>query len=235
MKHIFFLLRRYGPIRFFQFAASELYARVWRYRVVHSFSQSGEDLILDRFTGHKNRGLYVDIGAYDPYRFSNTMRFYERGWRGINIEPDHERFKRFLFSRSKDTNLNIGIANKKGSLTYFIIDPPTLSTFVQAQAKEYVKSGFVLKETKKIPVAPLTEVLAKHAGNKHIDFLTLDVEGFEMDVLKSNDWERFRPEFLCIETAVKNKKKIEGFLKKTDYALVFDNGLNSFYKDTRYE
>lgn len=224
-------LRRYGFIRFFSFAMSELYARVWRYRVLHSFSQNGEDLTLDKLLGHKKKGTYIDIGAYDPYRFSNTMRFYERGWRGINIEPDSERFKHFTLKRPRDINLNVGIANKKGSLTYFVMDPPTLSTFVEAQAKEYVQKGFLIKEKKKISVIPLRDVLFKYIGKKRIDFLSLDVEGFEMSVLQSNDWKRFRPKFLCIETAVSEKNRIGRFLVQIDYVTVFDNGLNTIFKD----
>lgn len=231
MNGIVSILRRYGFIRFFSFAISELYARVWRYRVLHSFSQNAEDLVLDKLLEYKNRGIYVDIGAYDPYRFSNTMRFYHRGWRGINIEPDSERFKHFESKRPKDVNLNIGIANKKGSLMYFAMDPPTLSTFVQSQAQEYIHNGFVLKEKKQISVLPLKDVLATYVKKKHIDFLSLDVEGFEMEVLKSNDWTRFRPKFLCIETAVDGKNDIDRFLLRVGYKVVLDNGLNSFYKD----
>jgi len=224
-------LRRYGFIRFFSFAVSELYARVWRYRVLHSFSQNGEDLTLDKLLGYKKHGTYVDIGAYDPYRFSNTMRFYLRGWRGINIEPDAVRFKHFVSKRPRDINLNVGIANKKGSLTYFAMDPPTLSTFVRSQAREYVKNGFLIREEKKILVLPLSLVLGKYPTMRHIDFLSMDVEGFEMEVLKSNNWKRFRPKFLCIETAVDGKQEIDRFLRGVDYTMVLDNGLNSFYKD----
>lgn len=232
MNGIVSTLRRYGFSRVFSFALSELYARVWRYPVLSSFSQNGEDVVLDTLLGHKNHGVYVDIGAYDPYRFSNTMRFYKRGWRGINIEPDTGRFKRFLSDRSDDVNLNVGIANKKGSLTYFVMDPPTLSTFVKSQAREYVRKGFIIKEKKKIPVLPLRDVLAKHIGKKQIDFLSLDVEGFEINVLKSNDWKRFRPRFLCIETEVKGKDDINRYLHHKGFTLVFDNGLNSIYKNS---
>lgn len=244
MKQIIFLFRKYGVRRFVVFALSELYARLWRYRVIGSFSQSAEDLTLDRLLKYKKKGIYVDIGAYDPYRFSNTMRFYMRGWRGINIEPDSERFKQFKSIRPRDINLNIGIANKRGSLTYFFMEPPTLSTFVKTQSQQYVKEGFLLKGQTKIPVLPLKTVLARHMGRKQIDFLSIDVEGFEIEVLKSNDWTRFRPTLLCIETAVEDdagkktlliKRAIGQFLDKKGYTIVFDNGLNSFYSDIYHE
>lgn len=241
MKNLFQLFKRYGLIRFLAFATSEFYSRLWKYRVLHSFSQSGEDTTLDKLLGYKKRGFYVDIGAYDPYRFSNTMRFYQRGWRGINIEPDPERFKSFVSLRSRDTNLNVGIASKEGALEYFAMDPPTLSTFSQSQARSYVKDGFILRKKQKIRVKTLKNVLGQYAKKKKIDFLSLDVEGFEMEVLKSHDWKKFRPKFLCIETAVDDNKgkktsKIKNtvglFLKSKGYMLHHDNGLNSFYKDT---
>jgi FkbM family methyltransferase len=235
-------LKRYGPSVLIAFIVSESYARVWRRLVLHSFSQSGEDLVLDRLTGHKKRGFYVDVGAYDPYRFSNTMRFYLRGWRGINIEPDTQRWSLFRETRARDINLNIGVAEKRGNLTYFRMDPPTLSTFELKQAKAYVKQGFPILDNVKVPVLPLSEVFRKYLKNQLIDFMSVDVEGWETTVLASNDWKKFRPRIICIESADFSKTKLgkqnyldsESFLKKAGYRKIFDNGLNSFYEDTKH-
>ncbi len=236
-------LKRYGPTLLVKFALGEAYARFWRRPILRSFSQNDEDVILDRLTGHKKRGFYVDVGAYDPYRFSNTMRFYLRGWRGINIEPDTERWSAFRKIRARDVNLNIGIAPKKGNLTYYRIDPPTLSTFESRQATAYEKQGFGLLGKVKVPVLPLRDVFQRYAQNRIIDFLSIDVEGMEMQVLESNDWEVFRPYVICIESADYSKTKhgkenytqIVSFFKNVGYGKIFDNGLNSFYKDTKHE
>ena len=206
-----------------------------------SYSQLQEDLVLDRLTGHKKQGFYVDVGAYDPYRFSNTMRFYLRGWRGINIEPNTEHWKRFKKYRPGDTNLNIGIGEKRGALTFYSINPPTLSTFSQKQAFEYQKEGFQTTSAKKISIYDLASVLRKYAKRKRIDFLSIDVEGYEMSVLKSNNWERFRPRYLCIETASESgdgartkkiQKAVGVYLRAHGYNYVLSNSLNSFYKDS---
>ena len=236
-------LRHYGLKRFIIFTLSEVRLLLVNRFFMGSYSQVQEDLVLDRLTGNKKLGFYVDVGAYDPYRFSNTMRFYRRGWHGINIEPNTEYWKRFVAERSRDINLNIGIANQKGILTFFSMEPPTLSTFVERQAEEYIRNGFLLREKKRISVYPLRLIFDKYLNKKHIDFLSLDVEGFEMVVLKSNDWRRYRPWVLCVETAIegdqdktsKIKRSIKRYLEQIGYRFVFDNGLNSFYTDTYHE
>ena len=223
-------LKQYGISTFLKFAISELVAVCWKRPVLHSYSQCSEDLVLDKLLKSKKKGFYVDVGAYDPYRFSNTMRFYRRGWRGINIEPDRGRWERFTLVRPRDINLNVGVGRKRGKLTFYRMDPQTISTFSKKQADEYLKQGFRLVGSLDVPVRTLERIFAAYA--KRIDFLTLDVEGFEMEVLASNDWKRFRPALLCIETPEeKEKHMIIRFLKRKGYAMVFDNGLNSFYED----
>src|SRR3989344_9673220 len=81
-------LRMYGPLVFIQFALREFYLLLWMRGVKNSYSQRGEDIVIDHLLKHKKIGFYIDVGANDPIRFSNTNRFYKRGWTGINIEPD---------------------------------------------------------------------------------------------------------------------------------------------------
>jgi len=237
MKYIFDKLKQYGIRTFIKFAFGELKVILWNRYVYGSYSQSKEDLIIDKMIGYKKTGFYVDVGAFDPLRFSNTMRFYKRGWRGINIEPNTFHWHTFMAKRNRDINLNIGIAQKKGNLTYYHMDPATLSTFVKKQAEEYVKQGFVLLETKKIPVLPLAGVLKKYAKREIIDFMSIDVEGFEMEVLKSNDWKIYRPNIICIELETPNEKNTEQstairrYLEKNKYQWVMDNSANAFYED----
>jgi FkbM family methyltransferase len=237
MKYIFDKLKQYGIRTFIKFAFGELKVILWNRYVYGSYSQSKEDLIIDKMIGYKKTGFYVDVGAFDPLRFSNTMRFYKRGWRGINIEPNTFHWHTFMAKRNRDINLNIGIAQKKGNLTYYHMDPATLSTFVKKQIAEYERQGFTLLGTRKISVLPLCDVLEKFAKGKTIDFMSIDVEGFEIDVLKSNDWKKFRPQFLCIESTKADRKNrytyhtIVSYLYTICYQLIEDNGLNTFYKD----
>jgi FkbM family methyltransferase len=229
MRSLLHQLKQYGPFRFFSFALSEVYSRVWKWAVLKSFSQHGEDLIIDRSLGHKKKGFYVDIGAFDPVRFSNTMRFYRWGWSGINIEPDTEHWKKIAGVRVRDINLNIGIADKKEALTYYVMEPHTLSTFSKKQSLEYEKHGFRLVGQKSVAVWPLADVLREYAKNKSIDFLSIDVEGFELDVLRSNDWKRFRPKVLCVEMS-HAAPAIARYIETLGYKLTATTPDNHIYK-----
>ncbi len=241
MQNLLEKLRRYGARRFLQFSMNEFRLIVINRWLYGSYSQLKEDLVLDRLLGYKKRGFYVDVGAYDPYRFSNTMRFYRRGWRGINVEPNTQHWKRFETYRSRDTNLNIGIGEKRGTFTFYSINSPTLSTFSKKHALGYVKEGFQITSSNTIPIYELGAILAIYAKGKTIDFLSVDVEGYEMHVLRSNNWKRFRPRYLCIETAAENgdtaktkkiQKEVSAYLRSEGYNQILSNGLNSFYKDS---
>ena len=242
MNSLFGKIKHYGMKRSLSYILGELKVRIIHRHVLGSYSQSKEDLMLDKLLGYKQKGFYVDIGAYDPMWLSNTLRFYRRGWRGINIEPSTDHWQKFVGSRPRDINLNIGIGQTSGTLTYFAVDPSTLSTFSRSKADEYRRSGLRVLSEQKIAVEPLSKIFAEYAGRTHIDFMSLDVEGFEIDVLKSNNWKKYRPAYICSETASEDgdwrktntiKLRIGNFMKKVGYTLVWDNGLNSFYKDMR--
>jgi len=240
MKDVIYKLRLYGLRHFVRFGFHEVIMRLRRL-FLHSYSQCGEDIILSKLLRNKRKGFYVDVGAYDPFRFSNTMHFYKRGWTGINIEPDSTQYSGFLASRSKDINLNIGVGSKTGTLTYYCMNPKTLSTFSSLQARSYVRQGFRLVEKTKIPIRTLSAVFRKYVNHIHIDFMSVDVEGFEMDVLKSNDWKTFRPGFICIELSFRDsdpretrrKRAIIRYMRRIGYEFRTNTILNYIYEDAR--
>ena len=191
-----------------------------------SFSQWGEDILIDNLLGQK-QGFYVDVGAYDPTRFSNTNRFYLRGWRGINIEPDPIRISKFYNLRPKDVNLNVGVANKNGLLVFFKFDPQTLSTFSRVAAKDYQKQGYTIIETFKVKVTKLGQILEKECKSRQIDFFSIDTEGFDLEVLKSNNWKKFKPKVICIEGQGNNPEKL---LTKLGYKKIYETRTNSIFR-----
>lgn len=200
-----------------------------------SFSQYGEDQIIDRLLGYKKSGFYVDVGANHPDRFSNTKRFYLRGWNGINVEPNPISFKKFV-KRTRDINLNIGIGGGSNQLLdFYCFDADTLSTFSDNSKDEYIGHGYKLVDTIKVKVESLENIINVHANGKQVDFISIDVEGFEMEVLRSNDWNTNKPALIILESngSSANPNIVHDhidFLKPLGYKLEYFNGLNSFFK-----
>ena len=168
-----------------------------------SFSSAGEDMILRHIIGSdKQDGFYVDVGAYHPTLFSNTYFFYLYGWRGINVEARPGSRKLFDKVRPRDINLELGVSSGRGELTYYFIgEDSTMNSF----SREFLEHIGMLGEVKReiaVPVLPLAEVLERHAPEGQvIDFMNVDVEGHDLEVLESNDWRRFRPNFVVVEDA----------------------------------
>lgn len=238
MKHLIDKLKIYGAKRFLHYTFIDLKRKLCMEYIKGSYSQRGEDLVIDRLSGYKKRGFYVDVGAYDPDRFSNTKRFYLKGWKGINIEPNTSNYKSFLRERERDINLNSGIGNHNTKLNFYQFIPDTLSTFSQKEAGKYQKQGYKLVGTTKVLVRRLKTIFEQYRPHNKIDFVSIDTEGYEIEVLKSNDWTKYKPTLICIESiehAVKNKKSrpiknIDNFLIEKGYKKVFDNNQNSIYK-----
>lgn len=198
--------------------------------LVKSYSQYGEDLLIDKILGHKKVGFYVDIGANDPEKFNNTLKFYRRGWCGINIEPNVVLHDRICKKRLRDINLNIGVGRENSCIPFYLIDPDTLSTFDKDTADKAVSEGFCMESVQSVDVLRLDQVLHDYAENKLIDFLSLDVEGFELEVLESNDWKRFRPNIIMIEVN-RAEESINNFMKSIGYQIVYSNGTNTIFRD----
>ena len=191
-----------------------------------SYSQEGEDLILTRLFGKKNNGFYIDVGAHHPLRFSNTYIFYKRGWSGINIEPNPDALALFNRYRKRDINLSLGANKSDGVLYYFMFNEPALNSFNEALSKE--RDGMAhyrIVNKKTIKVQRLSKILEENLPDGiKIDFLSIDVEGFDLNVLESNDWVRFRPNCVLVEDkdfnlALANSNPINRFMNKNNYDL----------------
>ena len=206
---------------------------------LNSYSQEGEDMVINSFFEgiKKYKGFYVDVGAHHPYRYSNTLFFYKHGWRGINIEPTPGATKLFNTFRRKDINLNIGISDKKEKLTFYCFNEPALNGFSKEHSEEVNNSTLPYQIIKEVEVEtwPLAEVLDKYlpAGQK-IDFLTIDVEGLDLMVLKSNNWAKYKPSYILVEDRIDFKNLAESgvfnFLEKQGYKLVAKTLRTLFFK-----
>jgi FkbM family methyltransferase len=194
---------------------------------IGSFSQYQEDLLIDILLRAKPVGFYVDVGANDPDILSNTKRFYMRGWRGINIEPNVGLHGKLERERPRDLNLNVGVCSIAGEATFYEMSADTLSSFDRRAAlKGGELHGERLIGERTVRVVPLKDVIHEHHEGNEIDFLSVDVEGRDLDVLKSNDWENCRPTLVLVEVA-SDYGKIVLFLESKGYTLVFCNEVNA--------
>lgn len=191
-----------------------------------SYSQEGEDMILHRIFAGKPRGFYVDVGAHHPFRFSNTYFFYKRGWCGINIEPNPGASNLFRSARARDVNIQLGVSDSTGPITYYQFDEPALNTFdSEIVNSRLATTHYKLKSTCEVDVERLDQILTNHLpADTQIDFLSIDVEGFDFAVLKSNDWERYRPKCVLVEaldTSLEDvmRGEIFYFMKSQQYVL----------------
>jgi FkbM family methyltransferase len=166
-----------------------------------SYSQEGEDMVLRAIFHNKKNGFYVDVGAHHPRIFSNTYYLYRNGWCGINIDAMPGSMLPFKKNRKNDINIEAAISDTKQTLTYHIFNEPALNTFSFQLAEERKNiAKFKLISTKKIATRTLSEILEEHVPKeREIDVLTIDVEGFDLNVLKSNDWLRYRPKIILVE------------------------------------
>mgnify|MGYP003392979320 CR=1 FL=1 len=188
-----------------------------------SFSQYGEDIILRNIFSGKKTGFFVDVGAHHPTRFSNTYWFYRKGWRGINIDAAPGSMAPFNKKRSGDKNIEAAISNTKETLEFNVLNHAAFSTFSKKLAEEHVKEGYWIKDVVQIQTKTLKEVLDENlSGVEKIDFVNIDVESYDLEVLKSNDWNKYVPEVIVIEDRELSNEgsEIVSYLNEKGYNLV---------------
>lgn len=198
-------------------------------KAITTYAQYNEDIILAALLYGVDEGFYIDVGANYPIIDSVTMYFYEKGWHGINIEPLKGLFSELAKVRTNDINLNIGLGNKKGKANFREYkDLPGHSTFASdrkiAHEQDHEFTDY------EVEVDTLKDVLAKYRP-EHVNFIKIDVEGFEYEVVEGNDWSQFRPDVICIESN-HISRDWRPILLKNSYQLFIADGLNEYYVAT---
>jgi FkbM family methyltransferase len=210
-----------------------------------SYSQSGEDLLVEFIFYHIlniKDFTYMDIGAHHPYYLSNTAIFYEKGNKGISIEPDPILFNEIKKERPNEICLNIGIMfNKKQNneelAEFYIMSTTTLNTFSKKEAERLHYEGtYKITEKKMIPVKHIHQIIEEYFLP---DFVSIDVEGIDYEIIQSFNLKKYRPKVICIETLefspnasenIKNKEIIN-YLSSNNYFLYADTNINSIFID----
>lgn len=202
------------------------------------YGQRLEDQKLEELLGGpKENGFYIDVGAWDPDLESVTRHFYEMGWHGVNVEPTPWYFSKLCAARSRDINLPIALGDRKDVLDFMACEGSGLST-IHPEFGEAASKQFAHRKLQVI-VLPLTWLCETFVPfDREIDFLKIDVEGWEHQVIIGGDWIRWRPKVLCIEatipaTDIKNDSLWDPVVRGCGYDMVHFDGLNNFYVRNR--
>jgi FkbM family methyltransferase len=181
-----------------------------------SYAQQGEDLAVDVILDHLRikSPTYLDVGACDPVHLSNTYLFYARGCRGVLVEPNPKKRAALVAGRPRDTVLSVGVGPRGESLDFYVIGGEGglgLDTFDREMAEGYTRKlgpWAAVHHVVKVPLVPINEVIERHFRVAP-DFLSVDTEGMDLAILRSLDFDRFRPAVVCAETLVFGTDRVE--------------------------
>lgn len=201
-----------------------------REKLLKSYSQFNEDIFLWQLFQGKRTGTYIDIGANHPVKLSNTKKFYDMGWSGVNVEPNPKLYKQICEYRPKDLNLNCGVGDNQGTITFYEMEPDYYSTFDDKEAKKASFSSS-RKVVAKLPVKVITINEIFEMCNREVDFLTVDTESFDYKVLSVNDWNKNRPKVIVVELNHDEDNRVFELLKQQAYDLIYYNGTNGIFID----
>jgi FkbM family methyltransferase len=204
-----------------------------------SYAQCGEDVIartLFDILGIAHPS-YLDIGAHHPHFLSNTFLFYQDGSRGINVEPDPALYAKIAHARPRDTNLNVGVGKEPGHLDLYIMSSRTLNTLSESEAKTYESQGYKIEDKRRVEVTTIDRIIEQHLGGAP-EFLSVDVEGLDYEILASLDFEKYRPLLICVETISFSqtgqggkRTEIDELLRRRGYMQFADTYINTLYVD----
>ena len=212
-----------------------LYIRNLKFFFKSSQSQFGEDKKVIKLFHKNKKGIYVDVGCFHPIRQNNTYLMYKLGWKGINIDLNPLSIELFNVARPNDINICAALSSKKSTETvYFDHSLSSLNT-ISKEHILFLKKAFGLNklEKRKIKTITLTSILKKNKIRK-IDFMNIDIEGSELKVLKTINFNYFDIKVICIEVLNQfftkrskiNKDKIIKILKQNNYILKFKTFAN---------
>jgi FkbM family methyltransferase len=208
-----------------------------------SFSQCGEDLVVAFTAGYLGMNplfRYLDVGANDPVKFSNTYYFYRKGHRGVLVEPNRSLCDRLRAERPEDATLEAGIgAAAAREADYYIMTHDGLNTFSKEEAEHQVEAShgkIAIREVIRLPLLNINDVMDEHFHGAPV-FLSVDTEGLDLAILESIDYGRFRPGIICAETLVfgtrKARPEIPEFLATKGYVARGGSFVNTIFVDSK--
>lgn len=182
------------------------------------WSQYGEDIVLDRVLSRRVPGFYVDVGCYHPVKNNNTFKLYQWGWRGINLDIDELKIAAFRLRRPRDLNIACCVSDQPGDIRVFTPGPWSLTQTADVVTAEKLRARGVQLVERIVPARTLTSILDESEfRNRRIDALSIDVEGHELAVLRSLDFDRYQPRVVIIESHVRS---LEDLMASAEFKLL---------------
>jgi FkbM family methyltransferase len=204
--------------------------RIIRRRYNISFSKSGDDIQLMKLINNYTPGVYVDIGCWHPIKASNTYYFHLRKWKGICIDPNPELKELYEKFRPSDDFVNVGIGNSTSSMFYYMLEESSMNTFSYEFIQKHNLESKIIKKVE-VPMFTLKEILDLRLKKEdRLDFFDVDAEGFDLEILKTNDWDTYRPKIIVVESDDFLQKDITSdivhYLQKQNYSLLGKSIIN---------
>ena len=188
----------------------------------NSYSQFGEDLIIEKFFG-QYIGKYVDVGCFHPIKYNNTALLNKKGWSGINIDLNEVSIKFFNVCRKNDLNIAACLSDKKEDVTiYMDSEFSALNSIYSENAKNF---KFKKLKKKKVQTKVFSEIV-----KESFDFLNIDCEGNDYKIIKSIDLKKYKPKLINIEVSKENKNDIHDYLNRNGYELLTIKSLSHIFK-----
>jgi FkbM family methyltransferase len=210
-------------------------------KIERSYSQTGEDKILSMlFQGFgKSNIRYLDVGTNDPVAINNTYLFYRNGGSGVCVEPNPEMCRRIRKKRPRDKCINVGIGAEDGAeADFYTMSSHTLSTFSKEEAEGINAAGvFKIESVSKVPLKTINSIIKENFLTPP-DLVSIDVEGWNEEIVYSLDFESPRPFCFCVETLTFshsfNGRKLTGIIdhfEKNNYSVFADTHINTIFVD----
>ena len=191
IKNKFLYSRKNNFFKYIYFYSQYLKSKI---KLKKSYSNWGIDMMANFFFRQRDEGVFIDIGCHHPLINNNTYPLYNRGWRGINIDIDYGTIDSFNFLRSKDTNINIAVSDTTGETELFFYHNRAAKNTLSKE------KGFDSKEIRKIKTTTLNKIIEKSIyKDQKINFISIDVEGYELNVLKGFDFKKYKPDLVVLE------------------------------------
>lgn len=212
-------------------------------KFLNNGSQFGEDKFLMDLFKKEYKGKYLDLGCFHPTKHNNTYLLYKNGWRGINIDLNPLTIELFNFMRPQDTNLNLAISNDNNEKNLYFIDELNTQNTLDENQLLFLKEHHKIKEEeiikKRIKTKKLDNILNEQKFDE-IDFMNIDIEGHELDVIKTIDFKKIKVRYICLEMinhnelSIKNSEKIKNILSVNNFNMIKKFGFNYIFENKAF-